>query len=94
MKITNTGNKIVNIDAKSILPGESMDIADTFSSNPVLALLAKKGAISVLKKPAQKDDAAKKAAEEAAKAEAEAKAKEAADKKAAAEAAKGSGEPK
>ena len=40
MKIENKSGKIIGIDGKAILPGETGEIPDSYKNNPVIAMLA------------------------------------------------------
>ena len=59
MKIKNIGNKIVNIGAIAILPGEVTDkVANSYKNNPIIDTLKKMKFIAILNdKPAKTDEA-------------------------------------
>ena len=53
MKIENKSGKIIGIDGKAILPGETGEIPDSYKNNPVIAMLANDPDLTV--KPADTD---------------------------------------
>lgn len=53
MKIENKSGKIIGIDGKAILPGETGEISDSYKDNPVITILANDPDLTV--KPANTD---------------------------------------
>ena len=53
MKIENKSGKIIGIDGKAILPGETGGIPDSYQNNPVITMLANDPDLTV--KPADTD---------------------------------------
>ena len=58
MKVTNIGNKIISLGLISILPGETKDIPETYSTNSVLEALVKRGRLTIRKNAAKAAESA------------------------------------
>lgn len=77
MKVKNVGGKIVSIGTTAILPGETVEVSDSYAENPAIVCLVKHKHVAIVKETSgggdkkAKADAKKKAAEAKAKAEAE-----------------------
>ena len=75
IKMTNLSEKVIGVGEATVLPGETKEVPRAFETSPILEVYKNMGLVSLSGKPtaATKAVAEKKAEEDKAKAEAEAK---------------------
>lgn len=49
MKVKNVGGKLVSIGVNTILPGETVSVADSYAKNPAIKCLIEHGNLAIVK---------------------------------------------